>query len=85
MEPTPSRPGPAWAEITGPISLRDSAIRWTEAGPSCPRDEVVEGVLALLPPDDLPADDEEENWISSPSEVAQKLVTGLLRYLSVRV
>jgi hypothetical protein len=59
-------------------------VGWTSAGPDCPREETVQGVLGAVPPPRLPDDTgEEEGWISTPVATVLAFVTGLLTYLNV--
>jgi hypothetical protein len=66
------------------IHPRDPAVLWGRSGPDCPRDEFVQGVLGLLPPERVtPGESDEPGWISNPSPVATAFVGGLLAYLNV--
>jgi PD-(D/E)XK nuclease superfamily len=74
----------AWPDERAGILPRDAAVRWTPDGPDCPYDETVQGVLAAVPPVELPEDTgEEEGWISTPVPVVLAFVEGLLNYLEV--
>jgi hypothetical protein len=74
----------AWPDERAGIAPRDAAVEWTPAGPDCPRDERVMGVLGAAPPSRLPDDTgEEEGWISTPVATATAFVNGLLAYLGV--
>lgn len=42
------------------ISPKDSAVVWTPNGPDCPRGEVLEGMLGLVPLDRVPGETIEE-------------------------
>ena len=66
------------------IALEDSSVAWTEQGPDCEEDEVVEGRLALVPPTrDPDADEEDTGWIGSPENAARRFVQGLLNFCKV--
>jgi len=67
-------------EVT--ISCRDSAVKWTDEGPSCSRDETVQGTLGLLPPEAPPK--EGAVTVEESSGTAGVFVRGLLRYLGLQ-
>jgi len=66
------------------IALEDSSVAWTEQGPDCGPDEVVEGRMGLLPPRrDPDAGEEESGWIDRPENAALMFVQGLLQFRKV--
>lgn len=67
-----------------PITLRDSTVAWSASGPSCPRDETIQGTLALVPSASAPHENETSGWIRRPEPAAIEFVSGLLNYLGVR-
>jgi hypothetical protein len=74
----------AWPDERAGIVPRDAAVQWTAAGPDCPRDETVQGILGAAPPSRLPEDTgEEEGWISTPVATVTTFVNGLLAYLGI--
>lgn len=67
------------------IALRDSSIRWTENGPNCPRDETLQGTLALTPSQSFDSNAVAGGWITEPEEAATSFVNGLLRFMKFDV
>lgn len=66
------------------ISPKDSAVVWTPNGPDCPRGDVLEGVLGLVPPDRVPGETTEAaGWIAAPCTAVVAFVNGLLAYLDI--
>lgn len=65
------------------ISMRDSTLQWTEAGPNCRKDETVRGVLSLIPPVNVSKAEQETGWITGPEPVAVAFMSGLLDYLNI--
>jgi len=66
------------------IALEDSAITWSEQGPDCGEEEIIEGRLGLIPPADQPGEsNDEEGWIGVPEQAAQRFVRGLLQFLNI--
>jgi hypothetical protein len=66
------------------ITCRDSAVQWTEFGPTATRDEVVYGSVGMLPPEYGPAD----SATSADSQVtdsAHAFVTGILSFVGFHV
>jgi hypothetical protein len=64
------------------IACRDPALEWTDGGPSCAREETIQGTLGLLPPEEAP---EESGVVASKSPgTAGVFIAGLLKYLGLQ-
>jgi hypothetical protein len=64
------------------IVPEDSAITWTDQGPDCGPDEILQGRLGLLPATSEPAEAADApGWIGTPESVGQAFVDGLLAFL----
>lgn len=61
----------------------DSAVSWTENGPTCEKDEYTGGVISLIP-EKQPSSVEEDRWLSQPNETALRFMKGLLRYVGIQ-
>jgi hypothetical protein len=66
------------------IVMRDPAIRWTTDGPTCRRDETVQGMLSLLPAEHPSDECEDRGWISRPVDCAIRFAEGLLNYVGIK-
>jgi hypothetical protein len=67
------------------IVLRDSSIRWTENGPNSPRDENLQGTLALAPSRSFDSSGIAGGWITKPEQAATSFVSGLLRFMNFEI
>jgi hypothetical protein len=65
------------------VSMRDPKLQWTETGPNCNKDEMVQGVLSLVPAVDVTRSEETAGWIGRPESVAIQFISGLLKYLNI--
>lgn len=68
-----------------PIQLRDSSKKWLRDGPNCPKNETIQGTLALTPPKTTGDHQVAEGWIQQPESSTRSFVHGLLRYLQYRL
>jgi hypothetical protein len=70
-------------DVQKAISMRDPKLQWTETGPNCNKDEIVQGVLSLVPAVDVARSEEVAGWIGHPESTAVQFVSGLLNYLDI--
>jgi len=64
------------------ITCDDTTVIWGPSGPNCPHDEVIKGVISLLPPEQL-RDDSPEGEEDRPVPTALTFASGLLAYLGI--
>ncbi|HZL27497.1 MAG TPA: DUF2357 domain-containing protein [Acidobacteriaceae bacterium] len=72
------------SDAAQPITFRDTAVRWTADGPSRPMLENLAGMLAMLPPDRLTAEESEDGWVEAPVKTMASFAEGLIRYFGIR-
>lgn len=63
------------------IVMRDPAISWTSAGPTCDQLETVQGILALSPVLVAASDDQPQGWVQ-PTPTAINFVSGILKFMN---
>lgn len=73
----------AYPGSTG-VAPRDSAVSWTDSGPDRPKDESIFGTIGMLPPEKLVGEIVSYDDVD-PQDAARNFVSGLLRYLGIRV
>lgn len=67
------------------IEIRDPSVKWTTAGPNCPKTETVQGTLLLSPPTTVHKSIGEPGWIVRPESSTCSFISGLLRYVGISI